>query len=111
MFEFDGGSLSREEVEPVPATDNVMDHTEEAAEMDEDYNEVPEDQPEAELGTEWFHKLGLTQEEIDVLKNIDYSGSEAVKGDYGTAKVKGDCLSTTCVYTETTYSCAYTKDI
>ncbi|HHV13113.1 MAG TPA: hypothetical protein GXX75_22840 [Clostridiales bacterium] len=111
MFEFDSGTFGREEVEPVTVTDHVADYMEETTEMDEDYNELPEDQPETEQGTQWFHRLGLSQEEIDVLKNIDYSEPEAMKGDYGTVKVKGDCLSTTCVYTETTYSCAYTKDI
>jgi enoyl-[acyl-carrier-protein] reductase (NADH) len=110
MFEFDGGTFTREEIEPIAATDKVTKRVDEETDLNEDYIEIPVDQTDSEQGTEWFHKLGLNQEEIDVLKSIDYSESEAVKGDYGTVKVKGDCLSTTCVYTETTYNCAYTKD-
>lgn len=89
MFEFDGGSFTREEIEPITATDNVTNPVEEA-EITEKYSEIPGDQTEPEQEKEWFYKLGLSQEEIDVLNRIDYSDSEAVKGDYGTVKVKGD---------------------
>ncbi len=111
MFELDGSAFTREEIEPIAATDKVTNRVEEETDLNEAYKEMLEDQTDSEQGTEWFHKLGLNQEEIDVLNSIDYSEPEAVKGDYGTVKVKGDCLSTTCVYTETTYNCAYTKDI
>lgn len=105
MFEFDNSTLKKEAVEPVSVTDNV----EETIEMDEDNNEVQDEHLKVEQGTEWFHKLGLSQEEIEVLENIDYSEPEVTKGASGTVKIHGDCVSTTCTYTETTYSCPYTQ--
>lgn len=54
--------------------------------------------------------LDLNETEKGVLDNIDFSGGEAVKNSSGQAKVYGDCTSTTCVYTETYYSCPSTGE-
>lgn len=52
--------------------------------------------------------LGLTGEEAEVFRSI--AASEQMEGSSGYAKVYGDCISTTCTYTKTYYSCPSTSD-
>ncbi len=54
--------------------------------------------------------LGLTPEEREAFEAIDSELMNIpVENASGNAKVYGDCVSTTCTYTTTYYSCSWTK--
>lgn len=116
MFNPDGMGFE-ESLETSPELDVLenMDLSGQALELNEDFSEAgleEAENAEASGGLEQvMEALGLTEEEKQVYQNLIREMPDLnAEGAQGHAKVHlDDCISTTCTYTTTYYSCPSTK--
>ena len=78
-----------------------------AMELAEPMDSALDDIDSMETLDEVIKALGLDEEEAEVFKDLS-AEDMPTKGASGDAKIYGDCISTTCTYTTTYYSCTYT---